>query len=120
MGIEPPFKKEGIYIVDRTLHVIGPRYIAMVANALANETRVKILQHVAAKPSDLDELSKIVGQSKANISSQIRKLENVNIVRAKYVPGNRGIRKVVELNVDKIVFHIVLRDREEKTTIDLR
>ncbi len=106
MGAKPPFKKDGIYLVDRTLHVIGPRYIAMVANALANETRVKILRYIAQHSADLDELSKVVGQSKANISSQIRKLENVNIVRAKYTPGMRGIRKMVELNVDQIIFHI--------------
>ena len=112
MGLNPPFDKEGIYIVDGKLHVIGPRYIAMVANALANETRARILRYIAKKPADLDELSHIVGQSKANISSQIRKLENVNIVRAKYIPGTRGIRKVVELNVNQIIFHIT--DPEKK------
>ncbi|MEB3845142.1 MAG: helix-turn-helix domain-containing protein [Desulfurococcales archaeon] len=113
MSLEPPFDKEGIYVEDRKLHVIGARYIAMVANALANETRVKILQHIASRPADLDELAKVVGQSKANISSQIRKLENVNIVRATYTPGNRGIRKLVELNVDKIIFHITTRKKKE-------
>jgi predicted transcriptional regulator len=106
LPLSPPFEKEGIYVEDRVLHVIGPRYITMVANALANETRAKILSYIAKKPADLDELSKVVGQSKANISSQIRKLENVNVVKAKYIPGSRGIRKVVELNVDKIIMHI--------------
>ena len=105
-GGRPPLSKDGIYLVGRELHVIGPRYIAMVATALANETRVRILQYISRKPADLDEIANAVGQSKANVSSQIRKLENVKLVRARYEPGHRGIRKVVEPAVDRIVFHI--------------
>jgi len=105
MELKPPFEKEGIYVVDRTLHVIGPRYIAMVANALSSETRAKIVDYIKNKPADLEDIARAVGQSKANISSQIRKLENVAIVKSRYAPGSRGIKKIVELNVDRVVFH---------------
>jgi len=107
MGAEvsPPFEKDGIYIVDRTLHVMGPRYIAMVASALSSETRARILDYLRKGPVDLEELARAVGQSKANISSQIRKLENVSIVRSRYAPGSRGIKKIVELNADRVIFH---------------
>ena len=97
--------KEGIYTVGRELHVYGPRYVAMVANALANETRVRILQYISMKPADLDEIAAAVGQSKANVSSQIRRLESVKLVRSRYVPGNRGIKKIVEPAVERVVIH---------------
>lgn len=114
MEIRPPFEKEGIYVDNRTLHVIGPRYIAMVANALSSETRAKILAYISQRPADLEEIARAVGQSKANISSQIRKLENVSIVRSRYAPGGRGIKKIVELNVDRVVFHLRLPRRGEQ------
>ncbi len=96
-------EKEGIYEKDGVLYVVGARYIARVANALANETRTRILEILLDGPADLDDLADVVGQSKANISSQIRKLESVNIVTSRYLPGQRGIKKTVELNVRRIV-----------------
>jgi len=98
--------KEGIYEHDRTLYVVGARQIAKVANALANDTRARILEMLSSGPMDLDDIAESIGQSKANVSSQIRRLESVNIVKSAYRPGQRGIKKIVELNVDKIVMVI--------------
>ncbi len=104
MADDIPLGKEGIYVRESTLYVIGPRYIAKVSKVLASETRTKILEVLQEGPADLDTISEAIGQSKANVSSQIRQLESVNIVKATYVPGNRGIRKIIELKVKKIVF----------------
>lgn len=106
MEQEIPFHKEGIYARNGTLFVIGPRHMAKVAKVLASETRTKILEVLAEGTTDLDSLAKQIGQSKANISSQIRLLESIGAVKASYVPGNRGIKKVLELNVDKILMKI--------------
>ncbi|MEB3774536.1 MAG: ArsR family transcriptional regulator [Desulfurococcales archaeon] len=100
-SVEP--LKEGIREENNTLYVVGARHIAKVANALANDTRAKILEMLSDGPKDLDDIAEEMNQSKANISSQIRRLEAVNIVKSAYRPGQRGIKKVVELNVDKIV-----------------
>ncbi|MEB3806755.1 MAG: ArsR family transcriptional regulator [Desulfurococcales archaeon] len=106
MDQEIPFRKEGIYARDNILYVIGPRHIAKVSKILASETRTKILEVLAEGPTDLDSLAKQIGQSKANISSQIRQLESIGIIRASYVPGNRGIKKILELNVDRILMAV--------------
>ncbi len=95
--------KEGIYEIDGVLYVIGSRHIVKVAKALANDTRAKIIEKLLEGPRDLNELAEDVDQSKANISNQIRKLEEVGIVKSSYNPGHRGIKKYVELNVKKIV-----------------
>ncbi len=99
-------QKEGIYERNGVLYVIGARYIAEVASALASETRARILELITAGVRELDEIAERIGQSKANMSSQIRRLEAVKLVKSRYTPGQRGIRKVVEPNVDKIIFII--------------
>ncbi len=104
-------RKEGIIEKDGVMYVVGYRNIAKVAQALSNETRARIVALLAKKPEGLDRIAEEIGQSKANISSQIRKLEEVGIVAPKYQPGNRGIRKLVELRVKAIVF--VLEPPEE-------
>ena len=104
--------KEGIYEKDRVLFVSGPRYVAEVASALASETRVRILQLIAQGVRELDEIAERIGQSKANVSSQIRRLEAVKLVKSTYVPGQRGVRKIVELQVDKVVIVINRSDEE--------
>lgn len=104
--------KEGIYERDGTLYVVGSRYIAEVASALANETRARILELIASGVKELDEIANKIKQSKANVSSQIRRLENVKLVRSTYTPGQRGVRKIVELQVNRIVFIITAPSEE--------
>ncbi|GBF08557.1 arsR family transcriptional regulator [Aeropyrum pernix] len=96
-------KEEGIVEEEGVMYVRGYRHIAKVAHALANETRTRIIELLASGPKTLDELSEVLGQSKANISSQIRKLEEIGIVVPRYQPGDRGIRKTVELRAKRIV-----------------
>jgi len=106
MEIDIPFQKEGIYTRESTLFVIGSKYIAKVSKILASETRTKILEILIDGPKDLDTLAKEVGQSKANISSQIRLLESIGIVKATYVPGSRGIKKILEVKINKVIMKV--------------
>ena len=96
--------KDGIYERDGILYVIGSKYIARVASTLASDTRAKLLELIIRGVSDLDELAKLLGQSKANISNQVRRLEELDIVRSRYAPGSRGIKKLVRPRIRKIVF----------------
>ncbi|AFZ71191.1 putative transcriptional regulator [Caldisphaera lagunensis DSM 15908] len=111
--------KEGIYERDKVLYVIGPKAIAKVSSALASDTRAKILSILQKGPADLEDLANLVNQSKANVSSQIRRLEEVDIVRSKYSPGQRGIKKIVELMVNKMVMVISPDKMQEAQEKDL-
>lgn len=104
--------KDGIVERGRVMYVGGARSIAKIAAALANETRAKIIESLAEGPKDLDNLAQEMGQSKANISSQIKKLEDVGIVTSVYMPGTRGIKKYVELRIDALVISLGKRERE--------
>ncbi len=95
--------KEGIYERDGILYVIGPRYVARVARALASESRAELLYHLKEGPKSLEELSSVLSQSKANVSNHVRKLESLDIVTASYSPSVRGVKKSIALKVKAIV-----------------
>ncbi len=96
--------KEGIYERNGILYVIGPRYIARVARALASESRTELLYSLKDGPKSLEELSSVLSQSKANVSNHVRKLEALDIVTASYSPSVRGVKKSIALKVKAIVF----------------
>ncbi|MDM7276050.1 MAG: ArsR family transcriptional regulator [Thermoprotei archaeon] len=106
--------KEGVVERENLMYVSGSKPIARIASALANETRAKIIELIAAGPKDLDFIAREIKQSKANVSSQIRRLEEVGLVSSIYQPGERGIKKFVELRVDALIL-LLKKDKEEKT-----
>jgi predicted transcriptional regulator len=94
--------KPGVYEKDGKLIVVGEEYIYRVCSALASPTRIKILQQLLMKEADIGEISELIGQSKANASTQVKRLEEIGLVRAEYKPGSRGVRKVVKTNIHEI------------------
>ena len=96
------WNKPGIYEEDGVLIVIGDEYIQRVVQALASPTRLKILRYLLEKEADVGEVAKIIGQSKANASAQIRKLEEAGLIRVSYRPGQRGVKKVCSTNIKEI------------------
>ncbi len=102
--------KPGVYERDGELIVVGEEYIYRVCSALASPTRIKILQQLLTREADIGEISELIGQSKANASTQVKRLEEIGLVRAEYKPGSRGVRKVVRTNVREI--RIILTPEE--------
>lgn len=74
-----------------------------LTKALKAPTRQKILQILKKEPMDVSRLAKELNQTEANISAQIKNLEQVGLVKCKYEPGGHGVRKICETVVDKIV-----------------
>jgi DNA-binding transcriptional ArsR family regulator len=106
-------EKEGIVERGGVMYVVGSRSIARVASALANETRARIIELLVDGPKDLDFIAREIRQSKANISSQIRRLEEVGLVSSIYQPGERGIKKFVELKVNTLMFVLARKEKAE-------
>jgi predicted transcriptional regulator len=98
----------GIREKDGVLIVSGEEYIYRVCSALASPTRVRILLELLRKEADIGEIADMIGQSKANASTQVRRLEEVGLVASEYKPGVRGVRKVVKATVKEI--RIILQE----------
>ena len=94
--------RQGIRERDGVLEVSGEEYIYRVCSALASPTRITILKKLLEEEADIGEIADMIGQSKANASTQVRRLEEVGLVRSEYKPGIRGVRKVVKAAVREI------------------
>jgi len=104
--------KEGIYEENGVLIVAGEEYIYRVCSALASPTRIKILKELLKREADIGEIAEMIAQSKANASTQVRRLEEVGLVKSEYKPGVRGVRKVVKATVREI--RIILDTGQER------
>jgi len=102
----------GIREENGVLIVSGEEYIYRVCSALASPTRIKILRELLRNETDIGKIAEIIGQSKANASTQVRRLEEAGLVHSEYRPGVRGVRKVVKMNIREI--RIILDDTAEE------
>jgi len=76
-----------------------------IADALTS-TSLRILQLVSKKRLDVSTIARKLDLSEAYMSEQVRMLEETKLIKVSYEPGKRGIRKLCELAVSKIIIVI--------------
>ncbi len=76
-----------------------------VAEAL-NSTTLRMLQLLSEERLDVSTIAERLGLSEAYMSEQVRLLEDLKLINVDYERGRRGIRKVCELAVKKIIIVI--------------
>ena len=81
--------------------------IIKVAKAVGSSTRYQILQLLAKEELDISNLANKLGQTEANISAQVKALQNAELVECKYEPGLHGVRKICRTSVKSITIEIV-------------
>ena len=78
-----------------------------VFKALASETRWKILKLLTTgKNLDVSRIAEALKQTEANISAQIKILENAGLINSHYEPGEHGVRKICEPACEKLIIKI--------------
>lgn len=77
-----------------------------MAQALSSKTSFRILQLLANEKLDVSTIALRLDLSEAHISEEVSNLEDLNLIRVSYAPGKRGIRKICELQVDKIILSL--------------
>lgn len=76
-----------------------------IFQALASESRLKIIEILKEEEKNIRELAEILKMSSTIIVRHIAKLEKAEIIKTVSVPGKRGIQKICRLNIDKILFN---------------
>lgn len=76
---------------------------ALEVAEVLNATTLRMLQILAHERLDVTSIAKRLELSEAYISEQVRALEDLKLIKITYERGKRGIRKVCESNVDKII-----------------
>lgn len=74
-----------------------------IAQALSSKTSLKILQLLANEKLDISTIAVRLDLSEAHISEEISNLEDLSLIKVGYAPGKRGIRKICELQVGKVI-----------------
>jgi len=76
-----------------------------IADALTS-TSLRILQLVSQKRLDVSTIARKLDMSEAYMSEQVRMLEEAKLIKVSYEPGKRGIRKLCELAVSRVIIVI--------------
>jgi predicted transcriptional regulator len=108
--------RRGVWIEGDVMYVAGEEFIEKVASALASLTRLRILGLIYKEEMGIEDLAEKLSQSKANISTHVKRLEEANIVRPIYLPGQRGIKKIAKPTVKeiRILLHELAKEVEER------
>lgn len=81
--------------------------IEKVAKALSSKTRRLILHQIqySNEGMDVSNIASILNMTEANISAQIKKLQEAGLIYCNYCSGNHGVRKISKLKFDKIIIN---------------
>lgn len=73
-----------------------------VADALTS-TSLRVLHLLSKERLDVSTIAERLKLSQPYVSELIRRLEETNLVKVNYERGERGVRKICELAVEKVV-----------------
>ena len=76
--------------------------IELIVKALSSKTRRNILRYIRGGPKDVSNIAKTLSMTEANISAQIKKLEEANLISCDYSSGLHGVRKISKLKTSQL------------------
>jgi len=103
--IHGPLELE-LFDKDHNLIVLGSdKQIERVVKALSSQTRRRILHRIRSSKEGLDvsDIASILGMTEANISAQVKKLQEADLIYCEYCSGQHGVRKISKLKFEQIV-----------------
>jgi predicted transcriptional regulator len=86
-----------------SLTIESDELIEKIVKALSSRTRRQILHHIQIEPMDVSNIAANLNMTEANISAQIKKLEEAGLISCDYASGEHGVRKISKLKYDKIL-----------------
>ena len=81
--------------------------VPRVAKALSSQTRWRIISLLRDKSMDVSRIAEALKQTEANISAQVKILEQAGLLKSHYEPGEHGVRKVCELAVKQVIIKAI-------------
>lgn len=95
-----------LYVEDhRSITNDSNNQIEKVVKALSSQTRRLILHQIQSSNEGMDvsKIASILNMTEANISAQIKKLQEAGLIYCDYCSGNHGVRKISKLKIAKII-----------------
>ena len=88
---------------SESISIQSDEQIERIVKALSSRTRRKILHHIQEEPMDVSNIAASLNMTEANISAQIKKLEQAGLITCSYSSGDHGVRKISRLKFNKLV-----------------
>jgi len=76
--------------------------VEKIVKALSSRTRRKILHYIQEEPMDVSSIASNLNMTEANISAQIKKLEEADLIICDYTSGAHGVRKLSKIKFHKL------------------
>jgi len=76
--------------------------IEKIVKALSSRTRRRILHYIQEEPMDVSSIASNLNMTEANISAQIKKLEEADLIICDYTSGAHGVRKLSKIKFHKL------------------
>jgi predicted transcriptional regulator len=86
-----------------SIFVESDEQIEKIVKALSSLTRRKILHYIQEEPMDVSNIAASLAMTEANISAQIKKLEEAGLITCDYASGDHGVRKISHLKFNKVI-----------------
>ena len=77
--------------------------IELIVKALSSSTRRQILHQIQNTPLDVSNIAANLKMTEANISAQIKKLEEAGLINCDYRSGQHGVRKISSLKHKQLI-----------------
>ena len=88
---------------SESISVESDDHIEKIVKALSSRTRRKILLYIQEEPMDVSNIASSLKMTEANISAQIKKLEEAGLITCTYSSGDHGVRKISHLKYNKLI-----------------
>lgn len=102
--IDSSLKLELVHSDTGSITIESDGKIELIAKALSSETRRSILHQIQINQEGMDvsNIAANLNMTEANISAQIKKLEEAGLIDCDYCSGNHGVRKISKLKYCQI------------------
>ena len=90
---------------DKIIVIDTDNMIELIVKALSSKTRREILHHIQTENEGMDvsNIADKTGMTEANISAQIKKLEEANLIECNYCSGQHGVRKISKIKYNQLL-----------------
>ena len=90
---------------DTFISIEDDSQIELIAKALSSITRRRILSQIRIDGMDVSNIASKLKMTEANISAQIKKLDEAGLINCNYSSGQHGVRKISTLKYDRMIIN---------------
>lgn len=90
---------------DKSIVIEMDDMIELIVKALSSKTRRDILHYIRKETDGMDvsNIADKLDMTEANISAQIKKLEEANLIKCDYCSGQHGVRKISKIKFNQLL-----------------